>query len=387
MKKILILILLYTCSLFATNYYVSESGSSGNNGLSWGSAKSGPHDLYSTLVAGDTVFIAEGKYKLYTDLSGPICANDGAAGNPIVFYGVGDPAKIILHDLALTGGAWSVYSGNIYELSVTLGNTSYPNILYQNYFPLKKVGSIGAVDEPGEYFDNGSNAYAWFFDNGNPANYTIHKAAQYSLLELRTAAGDNYIHFYNITFTGAYNNLVNGYTSDSSTKNDIKFFQCIFWGGLYNIQFYPNDFDSCGVYNCNFYNYNTSSSGVTSLVLLGSGITNNTNEIYNCIFNGGYQGIYQQTTTDQIHNYNIFYDFNSAAVAGNGSLEANEITGEDPLFYDAPNISINLRLNIGSPGVDAGIYSGEVSDKLTKQGANKDIGVYERKPFGLYFGN
>jgi len=54
--------MLATISSFATNYYVSPTGSASNNGLSPATAKNDIEDAGLLTVLGDTVFVMNGTY-------------------------------------------------------------------------------------------------------------------------------------------------------------------------------------------------------------------------------------------------------------------------------------------------------------------------------------
>ena len=75
----------------ATNYYVSNSGSNSNNGLTPGMAfLTIQHAIDTeTLLPGDSVIVAEGNYAGFDNR-----AHSGVAGNPLVFYADGANVRI-----------------------------------------------------------------------------------------------------------------------------------------------------------------------------------------------------------------------------------------------------------------------------------------------------
>jgi hypothetical protein len=85
----LFLVMLITSPVWATNYFVSTSGSDSNNGLTTGTAFRNPQACVSIMVAGDTCEVGDGTYNTDT-LSGDgtnavvrIIGNNGSSGSPI----------------------------------------------------------------------------------------------------------------------------------------------------------------------------------------------------------------------------------------------------------------------------------------------------------------
>lgn len=74
----------------ATNYYVSNSGSDSNNGLTLGNAFLTIQHATDLVVAGDSILIADGNYAGFNHQS----LNSGTPGNPIVYKAIGNNAKI-----------------------------------------------------------------------------------------------------------------------------------------------------------------------------------------------------------------------------------------------------------------------------------------------------
>ena len=87
MRKLFFTIsLLTSISLFATNYYVSPTGSSSNNGLSPATAKDDIEEAGLLTSPGDTVFVMNGTYSWYNPNSDVVdIYNSGTANNWIVF--------------------------------------------------------------------------------------------------------------------------------------------------------------------------------------------------------------------------------------------------------------------------------------------------------------
>ena len=118
MKKIFtILFLLISSISFATNYYVKNTGSDANTGLSDVQAWQTIHQVssHSSLVAGDTVFLNKGdtwREILTIPASGTALAY-------IVFssYGTGDKPKIYSSALITT---WTLDGGSIWKSDITV---------------------------------------------------------------------------------------------------------------------------------------------------------------------------------------------------------------------------------------------------------------------------
>ncbi|AUC75005.1 right-handed parallel beta-helix repeat-containing protein [Olleya sp. Bg11-27] len=86
---LLLLTVLSSFGLNATNYYVSNSGSNSNTGLSLGAAFLTLQHAADLVIAGDTVFVEDGIYVGFD-----IRNVNGTATNPIVFIGTGNSVLI-----------------------------------------------------------------------------------------------------------------------------------------------------------------------------------------------------------------------------------------------------------------------------------------------------
>ena len=111
------LAVLITNLLFATNYYVSPSGSNSNSGLSAGNAWRTIAKVQSAINLfgpGDQIlFERGGTYRGFLSIQ---CS--GTPGNPVVFgaYGSG-PLPIISGSAEVSG--WTAHTGNIWKSPTT----------------------------------------------------------------------------------------------------------------------------------------------------------------------------------------------------------------------------------------------------------------------------
>ena len=89
MRVILLLLSMFpACSAFSTTWYVSNSGSNSNDGMSPGSAFETIQFAENMCSAGDSVVVANGSYAgFYVDISGTL-------SDPIVFYADGSAVEI-----------------------------------------------------------------------------------------------------------------------------------------------------------------------------------------------------------------------------------------------------------------------------------------------------
>lgn len=86
----ILLFCLYGIGLNATNYFVSTTGNNSNTGLTLANAFLTLQHAANQVVAGDTVFVADGTYPVGFDHRSP----SGTASQPIVFKTLGSNAEI-----------------------------------------------------------------------------------------------------------------------------------------------------------------------------------------------------------------------------------------------------------------------------------------------------
>lgn len=91
LKSIVLLTLILLSSFYtrATNYYVSNGGNNSNTGLSLGNAFLTIQYAADLVIAGDTVFVANGTYVGFD-----VRSTNGTLGNPIVFIALGNNVLI-----------------------------------------------------------------------------------------------------------------------------------------------------------------------------------------------------------------------------------------------------------------------------------------------------
>ena len=191
---------------FGATYYIQDStvndnASDANNGESWALSFASLDRVNNAMVGGDTVFFGNGTYR------GRITPPTGATVNDRTCYA---DSGLSLDPVEYTGlshitGAeivtdWTVYSGNVYKSYLAYTPiTNYPAMYTASDDDslLGWVGSIGAVDAPGDYFHDATtdSVYVYCYNSGNPNTHTILIANHYSVVSL----GNN--HDY-ITFIG-----------------------------------------------------------------------------------------------------------------------------------------------------------------------------------------
>lgn len=124
LKKIFTILLSFACTTaMSRNFYLSASGSDGNNGLSIGASWKSVaklNSVSSTFMAGDSILFHCGE-----TFHGSIIINkSGLSTNPIIYASYGTGAKPILSGLFILHG-WTNIGGNLWECipdSATKGN-------------------------------------------------------------------------------------------------------------------------------------------------------------------------------------------------------------------------------------------------------------------------
>jgi hypothetical protein len=174
-KRILLLLLLCSASLWATTYYVSNAGRNSNNGTSTGTSfafSPGMSGCTSTcagvtLAAGDTVLFNRGD-TWHDQITMP---SSGTAGNPITFDAYGSGAKPIFDESAQKTD-FTLYSGSIYRRTGTGIIGTQVTQVFQNNVRLIKAASVGAMVQ-GSYQWDSTYTYVWTTDSGNPNSELI----------------------------------------------------------------------------------------------------------------------------------------------------------------------------------------------------------------------
>ncbi|MDE1953972.1 MAG: hypothetical protein KGJ65_12580 [Betaproteobacteria bacterium] len=117
-------------SVTGKTYYVSPTGSDGNNGMSLATAFASPQHAADLVQAGDTVLIAAGTYHGTLNL---INGASGVAGKPITFGSYGNGPVIIDASPVIATSAWRQVSGSVWQ--APLGVT--PDAVVVNSVPLR----------------------------------------------------------------------------------------------------------------------------------------------------------------------------------------------------------------------------------------------------------
>ena len=130
-------------SATGTTYYVSPTGSDGNNGTSLANAFATPQHAADVVQAGDTVLIAAGTYHGTLNL---INGATGVTGKPITFGSLGNGPVIIDPSPVIAASAWIQVNGSVWQapLAVT------PGAIVVNDVPLKPAltSAYTASDSP-----------------------------------------------------------------------------------------------------------------------------------------------------------------------------------------------------------------------------------------------
>ena len=135
-RLILLALLLFSVPAWATQYYVSNTGSDSANGLTLGTAWLTIGHANSTLVAGDTVDIVAGSYP-----ESITKGNSGSAGLPITYEAY--QGGTVIMDGSETPAGWTLDTGSIYK--VTSWSPPYAGFVWQdNYTFLTSEASEGA---------------------------------------------------------------------------------------------------------------------------------------------------------------------------------------------------------------------------------------------------
>lgn len=111
MKLLLTILFFISLDAGAANYYVSASGSDGNNGTSTGSSWLSISKVNAqTFAAGDSILFRRGD----TFYGALIPGQSGSAGNPIVYGSYGSGARPIITGF-VTLSSWSSIGGGVYQ--------------------------------------------------------------------------------------------------------------------------------------------------------------------------------------------------------------------------------------------------------------------------------
>jgi hypothetical protein len=128
MKHLLTILLLLSQTTFATNYYISNTGSDSNNGTSTSTAWQTISKVNSsTFVPGDQILFKRGD----TFFGSLTISQSGVSGNPITFDAYGTGAKPIITGFT-TVTAWTNLGSNIWESTNAVSTLPANNLVYIN---------------------------------------------------------------------------------------------------------------------------------------------------------------------------------------------------------------------------------------------------------------
>lgn len=195
-----------------TTYYVSTSGSDGNNGLTPQTAFATPQHAATVVQAGDTVLIAAGTYHGTIDMTNHA---SGSAGKPITFGTDGSGPVIIDGSTPVTG--WTQVSGSVWQATASFT----PVAVVVNQVPLSQVTSAAAVTP-------GSNA--WYlsgktitadFGNSSPSQSDIVVPSNNGSQQVVFFYNNDYLVFNGLTVRGSGAAGIWGYGSNITVQNCI----------------------------------------------------------------------------------------------------------------------------------------------------------------------
>jgi predicted outer membrane repeat protein len=141
MKKLLIILLtLLLHNAFATTYYISNSGSTSNNGTSTSTSWPFSKVNSTTFSPGDNILFNRGE-TFYGSIT---VSNSGTAGNPITFGAYGTGAKPIITGFTSVT-AWTNLGGNIWESTNAISTFSTLNMVVVNGVntPMGRIPNTG----------------------------------------------------------------------------------------------------------------------------------------------------------------------------------------------------------------------------------------------------
>jgi len=170
-----LLIIVFSCSSYATTHYVTPLGSGALNGTSWGDAFAGnslPLAI-STAIAGDEVWVAAGVYKPTTGTSR---TSSFIMKNGVAIYGSFAGGETLLSQRIFTNGLTSILSGEIGVAGIadncyhTISNSGLDNTAIIDGFIIRDANddrtATNTTGLGGGIYNNGSGA-------GNICNPTI----------------------------------------------------------------------------------------------------------------------------------------------------------------------------------------------------------------------
>jgi hypothetical protein len=367
MKLTLIFVIL-TNLAFATNYYVSTSGSDSNAGTSAGAAWATINHANSVVVPGDVVNVAAGSY--HQNIS---TTTSGTLGSPITYIST---LQFGAQITGTTDPTWSNTGGYV---------------IIKNFDITSSVPTVNAgVETTGTYSQIVSNRVHDIQDSDRAGGGAIWVGAAHVTVD------SNIIYNVGIGLTTA---LTHGVYVSGTTYTLVENNLIIAVQGGYGIQEYDNGAGYMTAVN----NTIVASHGG---IVLGSGNPDNpsdynfisNNIIYSNTSNGGGYGILEccasgEVGPHQTYTNNLLYANtpSNLSLAYSGDSPVNEVMAS-PLFVNyTGNQAGDYQLQAGSPAINAGTSinapNHDILGVLRPQGSAYDIGAYEfgspQAPTGL----
>ncbi len=249
MKTLVIILLLVisNLTLWATDYYVKNSGNNSSNGLSdataWANLSKVNNHVFS---AGDRILFKRGN----TFRGDLIVNSSGSKGIPITYsaYGSGNKPKILGSKDLSSVSEWTLSSGNIWKttarLGVNIGNHGdCANLIFNNEtgYGVKKT-SLGNCTSQGDWYYNpnaGTDNLVYIYSVSNPGSYYSHIEAGgvYNKEQVITIEGKSDITIQNLDIRYSANNgIVAGWGVSNIT---IEHCDVSWIGGMYVTNAYP----------------------------------------------------------------------------------------------------------------------------------------------------
>ncbi len=202
MRKLLT-ILLFPLQLFATNYYISNSGSDAASGTSTGTAWASITKLnasWASINAGDNILFQRGG-TFYGSIN---VGSSGTIGNVITFadYGAGAKPKLFGSVRENTAGQWTNISGNLWRNNDGLLTTDVGNIVFNGeaFCGVKLMTATPTYTTQGQFWYDFVNHWVVVYSVGNPGTFYTDIQCVPKTDAVNTLTGKSYLTFQNFDF-------------------------------------------------------------------------------------------------------------------------------------------------------------------------------------------
>jgi len=343
---------------FATDYYVSTSGSDSNAGTSTGAAWATINHANSVVVPGDVVNVAAGSYSQNVSTT-----TSGTSGSPITYIST------------------SQFGAQITGTTDPTWNNTGSYVIIKNFDITSSVSTVNdGIETTGTYSQIIGNRVHDIQDSDHAGGGAIWVGAAHVTVD------SNII--YNVGI-GLMTALTHGVYVSATTYTLVENNLIIAVQGGYGIQEYANGAGYMTTVN----NTIVASHGG---IVLGSDNPSNpsdynfigNNIIYSNTYNGGGYGILEccasgEVGSHQTYTNNLLYANtpSNLSLAYSGDSPVNEVTAS-PLFVNYTGAPTgNYQLQAGSPAINAGTSINapnyDIRGALRPQGSAYDIGAYE----------